>query len=98
MPVPDRFASVATLDGAIEIVPVIEDSVPNAWRRGNIEALERLMCLQEPQEMKRAVEHANVIPGGNDDDPTALEGERADDITLRVEAIEIEGEPCDQGQ
>ncbi len=98
MPVPDGLAGVAALHGAIQIVPVIENTALDARSGGDVEMFERLACLQQSQKMKCTVEDAYVLVGGDRNDGVACESRAANDIARGANAIQTEMHPGDQGR
>ena len=67
VPVPDRLARVAALDMPIEIVPVIQHANPRCAAATRCRAPSSVLPgLDQPQEMERAVQHADVGVRGDD--------------------------------
>src|SRR6185436_18165792 len=66
VPFPERAARVAALDRAVEVVPVVEEAPLDTGPPGHVEVRDRLLGLQEAQEVERAVEGARVAPRGDD--------------------------------
>ena len=59
---------------------------------------ERLVCLQQPQKMKRAVQHADVLIGGDRNDGMACKSSAANDIAFSADAIQAEMHRRDEGR
>ena len=57
---PKRFAGVAALDRAVEVVPVVEDAALEAGVLGDVEVLDRLAGLEQAEEVERAVKGAGL--------------------------------------
>ncbi len=81
-PVPDRTPRVATFHGPVQVVPVVEDPVLDFRGRRDVYRRQGLMGLYQPEEMKSAVQHADisvcrnrrgaVAPNGHCDDAIAF--------------------------
>ena len=82
LPVEDGMAGIAALDGAVEIVPMVQDAQFEARRASDIEMSNRLARLDQPQKSEAAIKHANVAVGGDHCDGMTLERGAADQITF----------------
>src|SRR5262249_53130408 len=60
IPVPQRPARIAPLDATVEVIPVIEHAQPQPWFLTDIQIFERLKSLHQTQEVKSAIERANL--------------------------------------
>src|SRR5438270_12093906 len=60
-PIPQRAAGIAALDGAIEIVPMIEHAQWTRWGVADIQTSRQGARLHEPKKSKCAVQGANVV-------------------------------------
>ena len=89
VPVPEREARVPALDRPVQVVPVVQHPEPGPGGLGDRQALDRLVRLQQPQEVEDAVQHAHV--GVRRDDGGALppDPRRADDEALLADAPEV---------
>jgi hypothetical protein len=62
---------------------VVQHAKPHARRLCEIDWLERPACLQEPEEMKGAVENAQVLVGSDDDCRMPVNADTPNDIAFR---------------
>jgi hypothetical protein len=84
VPIPDRLACIAALDAAIRIVPMIEDAEAKRRRLLQFHCVERLAGLQQAQQVKDAVQDANIVLGSNDQRAMSTDGSAANRIALRA--------------
>ena len=93
VPVPQREARVAALDGAVQIVPVVEHAQAQARGACDIELVERLTGLQVAQQMEDAVEHAHVTVTDESDEVTTVDREAANDEAVLAKRTQVLAEP-----
>ncbi len=84
MPVPDRKASVTTLDCPVEIIPMVKNPSFDLWTALYVDAREISLGLQQSQEMKHAVELAGFIGAGYDDNFLIVDYSMKDRITFML--------------
>jgi hypothetical protein len=88
---PQRAPRVPALDAAVEIVPVVQEPPLEARALGDVEPRRRLAGLEQPQEMKRAVQRARLSRRRDHGGRVAADRRRANDVALLTEARERAG-------
>ncbi len=95
VPVPEREAGVAALDRAVQVVPVVEHAMPDARGHDLVQAVDRTLGLDTPEQIEGAVQDADVGVRGDQHDGCAAHGRRAEQEALAAERgkirIETEG-------
>ena len=69
-----------------------------AWSGGDVEMFEGLVCLQQSQKLKCAVQDAHVLVGGDHNDGVACKSRAANNVAFRTNAIQTEMHPRDEGR
>jgi hypothetical protein len=82
VPLPQGLAGIAALDGAVEIVPVIEQAALEPRALHDVERGERLARLDEPQQVERAIECAGIALRRDDGHPVTRQPGGADHVAL----------------
>ncbi len=90
VPFPDRASRITSLDRSIEIVPVVEDPMLYARYGRDVQMIECLPRLHEPQEMKHAVQHAHILVRGDGGRSMSAERHGADHVPLRASGGQIQ--------
>ncbi len=99
LPVEEGPARIAALDRTVRVVPVVGHAQPGGGALREIDVLQRLSGLHEPQQVERTVEHTAVGVGRHHGaDPAAL-SEVADDVSLVAQPgqVGLRDEFPDQG-
>ncbi len=86
VPLPQRAAGVAALDRAIHVVPVIEHPELHLRALGDVEPIDGLPGLQQPQEVIRTVERADLAVGRDRGDLPVADPRRTNAIAFRTES------------
>jgi hypothetical protein len=68
---------------------VVQDAVADLRALGDREHIDRLVRLQQPQQMEGAVEDADFGVGGDDDRPPSAHAHRAHDVALGTGVAEV---------
>ncbi|OPZ79611.1 MAG: hypothetical protein BWY77_01325 [bacterium ADurb.Bin431] len=89
LPIPERAARIAAFDGAVEVIPVVEESHPDPGPAFNLQAGDLLPRLQKAKEMKDAIEYAVVVAGGDGGDPFSPVKGADDQIAFLAKAGEL---------
>src|SRR5262249_20798158 len=97
LPIPNGFAGVAALDGAVEVVPVVEDPMWDPGCGEHVQMLDGLPCLQQSQVVKYAIEHADVRGGRNYRGRMAVVVEAADQVALGAGVLQVQLQAGDEG-
>ena len=71
---------------------MIEDTQLQARHRVQVEPIDGLPCLQQPQEMKAAVQRAYVVVRGDDRHVVPVDHGTADQVTLPAQRCERQAE------
>jgi hypothetical protein len=68
---------------------VIEDTVLDVRTFSDRQRVNPLMRLQQPQKVERAVEHADIRIGGDDDGAPAVGAHRSNQVSLAANSTEV---------
>src|SRR5207253_1435965 len=88
-PVPDGRPGITSLDGTIEIVPMVEEAEWQLWRIGDIEVHNLVASLDQPEEGKRAIECADVGFRRDQSHGMAPQSHRPNGIPLIADASDL---------
>ena len=91
-PLPQRRSGVAALHGAVEVVPVVEQAEAVARGAHHVQPCERFVGLEQAQQVKHAVQDADVAVRGDDDRMVAPYRQRPDDEPLGSRIAQRRGE------
>src|SRR6185312_1894302 len=97
-PLPEGVARVPALYAAVEVVPMVEHAAADIGGAGDVEMVDRLARLQQPEESERTIEHADVGIRGDDDGAMATNRDGADEVALRAQPLQIERQALHQGR
>ena len=79
VPLPQRAAGVAALDRAVHVVPVVQHAQLHLRALGDVERVDRLAGLHQPQQVERAVERADLAARGDHDRRLTGDARRSND-------------------
>ena len=88
VPVPKGKTGVAALDGTVEVVPVVEDPQIDLRFAFDIETAGIPVGLQQAEEVKNAVKHADVFVGGNGDKRFTVHGDTPDQKAFPIKRFQ----------
>ena len=89
VPVPERGAGVASLDGPVEVVPVVEDPELDSGGIDESKVVDRLVLQEKPQETEDTVEHPDVGLRGDDRRAPPPDRPREDHEALVSDRLEV---------
>ncbi len=89
VPLPERRPGISALDRAVEVVPVIQDAALDVRPFAHVEGLDRVLRLQEAQEMERAVEGADLAARGHHGRGVRADASRSNDVAFVAEHGEV---------
>ena len=77
---------------------MVQHAISQLWRGQYLEMLERLASLQQAQEMKHTVQHADVFVGSDDGGAMPIDGQSADQIAFSAGGAQIQMQRRDDGR
>ncbi len=92
VPIPEGAAGVASLDAAIEVVPMVENAVLDLGVPAQREPLNGPVALQVAQQGETAIEHSHVGVGGNHDQLLSVGFRGFHQVALGTQGSEARGQ------
>ncbi len=89
VPLPEGAAGVAALDGAIQVVPMVDHPYLDFGTICDVEMVNRLAGLKQAQQMECAVQRAKIAVRSDGDNGMAADLRRADDESFGAKLAEV---------